>query len=112
MRQSRPQPVWRQRPRSQRAICAAAPTTSEMWCACSVSAPCDGRQIPYGPSKEGVVDMAEQTCPNCGAEVPRETGQHATAPSAGVVQCPTCGASVTLDKPGADADHQAVEASG
>ncbi|HZO76657.1 MAG TPA: hypothetical protein VFB39_01335 [Solirubrobacteraceae bacterium] len=56
--------------------------------------------------------MAEQTCPNCGAEVPRETGQHATTPSAGVVQCPTCGASVTLDKPGADADHQAVEASG
>jgi endogenous inhibitor of DNA gyrase (YacG/DUF329 family) len=56
--------------------------------------------------------MAEQTCPNCGAEVPRETGQHATTPSAGVVQCPSCGATVTLDKPGAAGDQQAAEASG
>ena len=56
-----------------------------------------------------MVGITEQTCPNCGAEVPRETGQHATAPSAGVVQCPSCGATVTLDGPGA-AD-QAAEAS-
>lgn len=49
--------------------------------------------------------MAQQRCPNCGAEVPAETGQHATTPSAGIVQCPNCGASVTLDKPGAEADH-------
>jgi endogenous inhibitor of DNA gyrase (YacG/DUF329 family) len=56
--------------------------------------------------------MAEQTCPNCGAEVPRETGQHATTPSAGVVQCPSCGATVTLDKPGAAVDQRAAEASG
>ena len=56
--------------------------------------------------------MAEQTCPNCGAEVPRETGQHATTPSAGVVQRPSCGATVTLDKPGAAADQRAAEASG
>ena len=46
--------------------------------------------------------MAEQRCPNCGAEVPPETGQHATTPSAGVVQCPNCGASVTLEKLGAE----------
>jgi uncharacterized Zn finger protein (UPF0148 family) len=46
--------------------------------------------------------MADQTCPNCGAEVPRETGQHAPTPSAGVVTCPNCGATVTLDKPGAE----------
>jgi uncharacterized Zn finger protein (UPF0148 family) len=46
--------------------------------------------------------MGDQRCPNCGAEVPRETGQHAEAPSAGVVTCPNCGASVTLDKPGAE----------
>ena len=45
--------------------------------------------------------MADARCPSCGAEVPRETGQHATAPSAGVVTCPNCGAKVTLDKPGA-----------
>ena len=56
--------------------------------------------------------MAEQTCPKCGAEVPRETGQHATTPSAGVVQCPSCGATVTLDKPGAAADLQPAERSG
>lgn len=56
--------------------------------------------------------MAEQTCPNCGAQVPHETGQHATAPSAGVVQCPSCGEAVTLDKPGAAADQRAEEARG
>ena len=50
--------------------------------------------------------MPDQRCPNCGAEVPEETGQHATTPSAGVVQCPNCGASVTLDKPGAEANQQ------
>lgn len=55
--------------------------------------------------------MAEQRCPHCGAEVPRETGQHATTPSAGVVQCPSCGATVTLDKPGAAAGQQAPERS-
>jgi endogenous inhibitor of DNA gyrase (YacG/DUF329 family) len=48
-----------------------------------------------------VVQVTEERCPNCGAEVPRETGQHATTPSAGVVQCPNCGATVTLEKPGA-----------
>ena len=50
--------------------------------------------------------MEQRRCPNCGAEVPEETGQHATTPSAGVVQCPTCGATVTLDKPGAEASQQ------
>jgi hypothetical protein len=35
-------------------------------------------------------------------EVPWETGQHAEAPSAGVVTCPNCGTTVTLDKPGAE----------
>jgi DNA-directed RNA polymerase subunit RPC12/RpoP len=46
--------------------------------------------------------MADQRCSNCGAEVPRETGQHAETPSAGVIACPNCGAKVTLDKPGAE----------
>ncbi|MBV9166604.1 MAG: hypothetical protein JO321_05725 [Solirubrobacterales bacterium] len=50
--------------------------------------------------------MTERRCPNCGAEVPEETGQHATTPSAGIVQCPNCGASVALDKPGAEAAQQ------
>jgi aerobic carbon-monoxide dehydrogenase medium subunit len=40
-----------------------------------------------------------QRCPNCGAELPREEGQHALSPSAGVVQCPTCGATVTIEGP-------------
>ncbi len=44
--------------------------------------------------------MVDERCPNCGAEVPRETGQHAVTPSAGVVECPSCGAIVTLEKPG------------
>jgi carbon-monoxide dehydrogenase medium subunit len=53
------------------------------------------------PSDEGAT-MAQERCPNCGAELPMEEGQHALAPAAGVVQCPTCGATVTLDKPGAE----------
>lgn len=44
--------------------------------------------------------------------MPGEAGQHATTPSAGVVQCPSCGATVTLDKPGAAANQQAAERSG
>ena len=59
-----------------------------------------------------MVETAEERCPNCGAEVPRETGQHATTPSAGVAQCPSCGATVTLEKPGAEADQQTAERSG
>ena len=39
------------------------------------------------------------TCPNCGAELPQEEGQHALSPSAGTVECPTCGATVTLEGP-------------
>jgi uncharacterized Zn finger protein (UPF0148 family) len=51
--------------------------------------------------------MADERCPSCGAEVPRETGQHAQTPSAGVVTCPSCGASVTLSKPGAEPEDAA-----
>ena len=47
------------------------------------------------------MSASEQRCPNCGASLPRETGQHAVTPSAGVVQCPSCGTKVTLEKPGA-----------
>ena len=38
-------------------------------------------------------------CPNCGAELPQEEGQHALSPSAGTIQCPTCGATVNLEGP-------------
>jgi hypothetical protein len=38
-------------------------------------------------------------CPNCGAELPQEEGQHALSPSAGTVECPTCGATVSLEGP-------------
>jgi hypothetical protein len=38
-------------------------------------------------------------CPNCGAELPAEAGQHALSPSAGTVKCPTCGATVNLEGP-------------
>ncbi len=54
--------------------------------------------------------MAEERCPNCGAEVPREAGQHAVTPSAGVVECPSCGASVSLAKPGGRGAAEAGEA--
>jgi uncharacterized Zn finger protein (UPF0148 family) len=39
------------------------------------------------------------TCPNCGAELPQAEGQHALSPSAGTIECPTCGATVTLEGP-------------
>jgi hypothetical protein len=39
------------------------------------------------------------TCRNCGNELPQEEGQHALSPSAGTVECPTCGATVTLEGP-------------
>lgn len=45
--------------------------------------------------------MAEQRCPNCGNELPEELGQHALTPQSGLVQCPHCGETVTLEKPGA-----------
>ncbi|MGH3105279.1 MAG: hypothetical protein ACRDN6_14405 [Gaiellaceae bacterium] len=48
------------------------------------------------------------TCPNCGSEIPHDIGQHATVPIAGVVTCPTCGATVMLDKPGAEPDDVAA----
>ena len=38
-------------------------------------------------------------CPNCGAELPQEEGQHALSPSAGTIECPTCGSTVTLEGP-------------
>ena len=53
------------------------------------------------------------TCPNCGAELPAEQGQHALSPLAGTVQCPTCGATVTLTgEPGAQGGppQEALEA--
>ena len=38
-------------------------------------------------------------CPNCGAELPQQEGQHALSPSAGSIQCPNCGATVNLEGP-------------
>jgi hypothetical protein len=35
-------------------------------------------------------------CPSCGRPLPEEAGQHAVVPSAGVVDCPNCGARVNL----------------
>jgi hypothetical protein len=36
-------------------------------------------------------------CPSCGQPLPEGEGQHAVVPSAGVVDCPNCGARVKLD---------------
>jgi hypothetical protein len=35
-------------------------------------------------------------CPSCGQALPEEAGQHAVVPSAGIVDCPTCGARVDV----------------
>jgi|RhiMethySRZTD1v2_1073278.scaffolds.fasta_scaffold3187010_2 uncharacterized Zn finger protein (UPF0148 family) len=47
------------------------------------------------------MSMSDERCPSCGAELPREQGQHALTPGAGVIHCPNCGATVTVEKPGA-----------
>ena len=41
--------------------------------------------------------MSGQTCPNCGAPLPEELGQHALTPVSGLVRCPSCGETVTLE---------------
>jgi uncharacterized Zn finger protein (UPF0148 family) len=56
--------------------------------------------------------MAAERCPSCGAELPEQTGQHALTPSAGVVTCPSCGATVRLEKTGAAKDEDVERASG
>ena len=43
--------------------------------------------------------MAEQTCTNCGADLPSELVQHALTPVSGLVQCPSCGETVKLEGP-------------
>jgi carbon-monoxide dehydrogenase medium subunit len=48
---------------------------------------------------EATMTGPDQRCPNCGAELPPEVGQHALSPSAGAVRCPTCGATVALAGP-------------
>ncbi len=58
------------------------------------------------------MSMSDERCPSCGAELPREQGQHALTPGAGVIQCPTCGATVTLEKPGARDPADEAAASG
>ena len=35
-------------------------------------------------------------CPSCGEPLPAEAGQHAVVPAAEVIDCPTCGARVSL----------------
>jgi hypothetical protein len=35
-------------------------------------------------------------CPSCGKPLPAEAGQHAVVPSADIVDCPHCGARVSL----------------
>jgi hypothetical protein len=49
--------------------------------------------------KEGVEDMADQRCPNCGGVLPAELGQHSLAPISGLVVCPHCGAEVHIERP-------------
>jgi uncharacterized Zn finger protein (UPF0148 family) len=46
--------------------------------------------------------MAGQTCPNCGEPLPAELGQHALTPTSGLVRCPSCGETVTLEHAGSD----------
>ena len=53
--------------------------------------------------------MSDSRCPNCGAEVPAESGQHSLSPSVGVVTCSSCGATLSLGGPG---ERQHVGAEG
>jgi uncharacterized Zn finger protein (UPF0148 family) len=43
-------------------------------------------------------------CPSCGNPLPEGLGQHAVAPDAGVVDCPSCGARVRLETGELEAD--------
>ncbi len=36
-------------------------------------------------------------CPSCDQPLPAEAGQHAVVPSADIVDCPNCGARVSLE---------------
>ena len=36
-------------------------------------------------------------CPSCGRPLPAAAGQHAVVPSAAIVDCPNCGARVSLE---------------
>jgi hypothetical protein len=36
-------------------------------------------------------------CPSCGNPLPEDVGQHAVVPSAEIVDCPNCGARVSLE---------------
>lgn len=57
--------------------------------------------------------MTEQTCPECGEALPQELGQHALTPTSGLVQCPSCGATATIDRPeGTEADEPDVTGEG
>jgi uncharacterized Zn finger protein (UPF0148 family) len=51
--------------------------------------------------------MADQRCPNCGAPLAEGLGQHALTPVSGLVRCPSCGETVTLERAGeADAEGE------
>ncbi|HYY44177.1 MAG TPA: hypothetical protein VE975_03195 [Actinomycetota bacterium] len=43
-------------------------------------------------------EMAPERCPDCGTDLSPALGQHAMTPSAGIVQCPSCGRSVQLSR--------------
>jgi hypothetical protein len=44
-----------------------------------------------------------QACPNCGEPLPEGLGQHALTPTSGLVRCPSCGETVTLERASDDA---------
>jgi uncharacterized Zn finger protein (UPF0148 family) len=55
--------------------------------------------------------MAGQTCSNCGAPLPEELGQHALTPTSGLVRCPSCGETVTLEHADTGGGGEAAEES-
>jgi hypothetical protein len=55
-------------------------------------------------------------CPSCGEPLPAGVGQHAVVPSAGIVDCPSCGARVDMStgrvSQGVSAEGRAEEQGG
>jgi aerobic carbon-monoxide dehydrogenase medium subunit len=84
---------------TERGLRAAAESVGALRRPGAGATPAAGWAGPTASTEQGAIMTQGQRCPNCGTELPQEEGQHALSPSAGVIECPTCGATVTLEGP-------------